>query len=316
MQNRKGFTLIELSIVLVIIGLLVGGVLVGRDLISAAAVRAQISQIEKYQQAVNTFHGKYSYLPGDIPNPDATRFGFLARGTRIGQGDGDGQITGSFDAIGGVGGGGGVVFYGEPALFWRDLSKTNLIDGSYITAQLGGYNSLSITSLTAILAYIPQAKIGRGNNVYVWSGGYKEWNGNELSFCDINNNPCLGDNLNYFGLSAVSAPVNSSGFPNSSPSLTVREAYNIDKKIDDGFPQSGNVTAIYDTWGMVWAAGGGASGAQDLNQNWDNGPTTSATQVTPLTCYDNNNVAGATQQYSLTQNNGTGVNCALSFKFQ
>jgi prepilin-type N-terminal cleavage/methylation domain-containing protein len=41
--RRNGFTLIELSIVLVIVGLIVGGVLVGQDLIRSAAVRAQIS---------------------------------------------------------------------------------------------------------------------------------------------------------------------------------------------------------------------------------------------------------------------------------
>ena len=77
---KVGFTLIELSIVLVIIGLIIGGVLVGRDLISAAGVRAQISQIEKYQSAVNTFRGKYGYLPGDISDPTAQQYGFAARG--------------------------------------------------------------------------------------------------------------------------------------------------------------------------------------------------------------------------------------------
>jgi len=46
-KSLKGFTLIELSIVLVIIGLIVGGVLVGHDLIRAAGVRATISQVEK-----------------------------------------------------------------------------------------------------------------------------------------------------------------------------------------------------------------------------------------------------------------------------
>jgi len=61
--EHSGFTLIELSIVLVIIGLIVGGVLVGRDLISAASVRAQITQIEKYQQAVNAFRDKYGGVP-------------------------------------------------------------------------------------------------------------------------------------------------------------------------------------------------------------------------------------------------------------
>src|ERR1700735_2969244 len=92
---QRGFTLIELSIVLVIIGLIVGGVLVGQDLIRAADVRAQISQIEKYQTAVNTFRGKYGYLPGDIKDPDASSFGFQPRGPYAGEGDGNGILEGN-----------------------------------------------------------------------------------------------------------------------------------------------------------------------------------------------------------------------------
>src|ERR1700746_416796 len=85
-----GFTLIELSIVLVIIGLIVGGVLVGQDLIRAAEVRATISQIEKYNTAVNTFRGKYNALPGDLNAAAATAFGFSGRGIPPGAGDGNG----------------------------------------------------------------------------------------------------------------------------------------------------------------------------------------------------------------------------------
>ena len=92
-SHKAGFTLIELSIVLVVIGLIVGGILVGQDLIKAAEVRAQIGQINEYNTAVNTFRGKYGYLPGDIPDPYATQFGFQTRGAYPGQGDGDGMIT-------------------------------------------------------------------------------------------------------------------------------------------------------------------------------------------------------------------------------
>jgi hypothetical protein len=97
------------------------------------------------------------------------------------------------------------------------------------------------------------------------------------------------------------------------PGLTVQQAYNIDKKIDDGFPQSGLVVVQYQAWnisnsGLVWAQGAGI-----------NGP--SGTQATPqltTSCYDNGGNAGTTQQYSLgaTANGGTGLNCALSFRFQ
>ena len=77
-SGNGGFTLLEMSIVLVVIGLIVGGVLVGRDLISAAYTRAQISQIEKFNTAVNTFYGKYQALPGDMNNSVASTFGFSA----------------------------------------------------------------------------------------------------------------------------------------------------------------------------------------------------------------------------------------------
>jgi prepilin-type N-terminal cleavage/methylation domain-containing protein len=50
--RQTGFTLIELSIVLVIIGLIVGVILVGPDLIEAATIRSQISQIDKYNTPV------------------------------------------------------------------------------------------------------------------------------------------------------------------------------------------------------------------------------------------------------------------------
>jgi prepilin-type N-terminal cleavage/methylation domain-containing protein len=64
---RSGFTLIELSIVLVIIGLLVGGILVGQDLIKAANLRAVISDVTAIKAAVVTYRIKYNAIPGDDP---------------------------------------------------------------------------------------------------------------------------------------------------------------------------------------------------------------------------------------------------------
>ena len=77
-NNNKGFTLIELSIVIMIIGLLVGGVLVGMDLVEAAKVRNLVGQLKKIDAAKNTFVGKYGGLPGDTIN--AQRFGLVAQG--------------------------------------------------------------------------------------------------------------------------------------------------------------------------------------------------------------------------------------------
>src|ERR1700722_6343740 len=126
-----GFTLIEMSIVLVIIGLVVGGVLVGQDLIRAAYVRAQITQIEKFNSAANTFYGKYQALPGDLNQSVATTFGFAARGLQPGQGDGNGIL------MNGLGGWqyGYCQGVGEVMMFWVDLSTAGLIDGGFNTAS-------------------------------------------------------------------------------------------------------------------------------------------------------------------------------------
>src|ERR1700691_4635745 len=80
-ESEKGFTLIELSIVLVIIGLIVGGILTGQDLIKAAEQRATLAQIEKYNTAVNTFRNKFGGIPGDLPAATATSFNLFAVGT-------------------------------------------------------------------------------------------------------------------------------------------------------------------------------------------------------------------------------------------
>jgi len=226
-----GFTLIELSIVLVIIGLIIGGVLVGQNLIGAAAVRAQISQIERYQTAVNTFRGKYGYLPGDIPNPYAGQFGFQSRGPYAGQGDGNGLLEGNSTNTNATGANyGSLPFQGEEGMFWVDLSAAHLIEGSFATASPTATFSAAIPP-SAVGQYLPSAKMGFGGYVFVWSGGWQEW---------ANSPP--GDSQNYFEVAGVTGSAPSyRGLPNDITLMTPAQAYAIDKKMDDGLPQYGNV---------------------------------------------------------------------------
>lgn len=64
---QKGFTLIELAIVLVIIGLLIGGILAGRSIISSAKVSKMVKELGQHEVAVNNFYTNYRYYPGDAP---------------------------------------------------------------------------------------------------------------------------------------------------------------------------------------------------------------------------------------------------------
>ena len=70
--SASGFSLVELAIVVVILGLLTGGILAGRSLIRASELRSILTEIDKYKVAGMAFRSKYFALPGDMAN--ATKF--------------------------------------------------------------------------------------------------------------------------------------------------------------------------------------------------------------------------------------------------
>lgn len=65
MTQRKGFTLVELSIVLVIIGLLIGGVLKGQSMIENAKIKKVASDMDSLVAATYSYQDKFNALPGD-----------------------------------------------------------------------------------------------------------------------------------------------------------------------------------------------------------------------------------------------------------
>jgi prepilin-type N-terminal cleavage/methylation domain-containing protein len=284
LRPLSGFTLVELAIVLVIIGLIIGGVLVGKSMIDSAKVTATISQINRYNQALSTFRLKYDNLPGDIPDPTASHFGFLPRGQYAGEGDGNSIIEGvSADAP--SSNYGYVQIDGETATFWVDLSTANLIPD---TLNFGGPGGAYVTQADkAAPYYLPTCKLVNGTYIYVLS-----MNGR-----------------NFLGMSAIDTVGH--GPPSGTPGLTVTQAHSIDQKIDDGLPQSGNVTAIYLNNAKFSSPFKGWAGTT-INGNT---PYTNATTGSASTCFDNHNTPGP-QQYSVAQNGGSGLNCALSFGLQ
>jgi prepilin-type N-terminal cleavage/methylation domain-containing protein len=282
-NSQIGFTLIELSIVLIIIGLIIGGVLVGQDLISAATVRAQISQIEKFNSVVNTFRGKYGYLPGDIPEPTASQYGFKTRGQYAGEGDGSGILQGvALDAANQEAG--EFELTGETTMFWADLTVANLVEGGFTAASPHVVPGADVIG-AAVGNYFPTAKLGAGNYIYVQGD--------------------LGTMQNYYSISIVTEIYKGppAGEFNSLSGMTVSQAYNIDKKTDDGLPESGRITAQYGG-GLIWATPSA------------NSERIVSVSPSPTTCYDDGGNTATTPTYSVAVNGGAGINCGLSFRVQ
>src|SRR5690606_7699053 len=121
--RRRGFTIMEISLVLTLIALVLGGVLIGRNILEASLINATVSQHKKYNTAANTFLYKYGGLPGDIAN--AGDFGFAATSSSMawaGYGNNDGVV--SMDPSNCYVG----PAAGETNIFWTHLSQSGLID--------------------------------------------------------------------------------------------------------------------------------------------------------------------------------------------
>lgn len=274
-----GFTLIEMTIVMLIIALLVGSVIVGIDLINAAAIRGQIDQIQQYNAAVASFRLRFNCLPGDCPT--ATTFGFPARGTWPGQGDGNGLIEGVYQATGKA----DECFVegaGEDVLFWVDLSQAGLIKGTFNTATANSFpDGATVTGPTAIAKYFPRARLGLNNSIFVNCGGVSD-----------------KDHNNYYTISQVTQ-INATGTGGllSNPGITVQQAYAIDTKIDDGLPVSGAVTVLFiNNYKQRWS----------LESNTGNSTS----------CFDYSISLGNFQYATDVPGNLGNPNCAITFLFQ
>lgn len=205
-QHRtSGFTLLELAIILVIIGLLVASGTAGRHFIRQAELKSIVQSMENYNTSLHTFRDKYASWPGDMPN--ATEFwGTGAAGVcpnATCNGDGNDRI------IGDTGG----PNQNEGYRAWQHLALAEVIHGNFDGLGRGAGNEAIIGE------NVPKSpRVEGGYFLHYWG---------------------IPDKANALTFGAAQA-----GTYNAGAVLSPDDAYAIDSKMDDGLPRVGNVWAM------------------------------------------------------------------------
>jgi len=129
-RNQSGFTLIEIAIVLVIIGLLLGGVMKGQELINSAKVKNLAADFKNTSLYIYSYQDKFRSLPGDDPQA-ASHVTNATNATAINAGElGNGRIDGKWDSTTNT---------NESFLFWQHVRLAGIATGITTTTDTIGY---------------------------------------------------------------------------------------------------------------------------------------------------------------------------------
>lgn len=217
-QFCGGFTLLELSMVTVIVALILGGIMVGSDMLHVSRLHRTLVQLETIKKSVKLFKDKYHELPGDLPNAvsfwgadGACPPAYTANPHKeTCNGNGNGHIGDVYTD-------GGATSY-ELYRAWQQLANATYYEGAYNGMSGPGGTNESL----------PGTNIPRGA---------LEGSGYSLLYIFRPN----GD-VSYwpakYGHGVVFGRIIAGGL-NAAPVLTPKEAYALDAKIDDSRPAYG-----------------------------------------------------------------------------
>lgn len=209
---KRGFSLVELSIVLVILGLLVGGILAGQSLIKAASMRKTLNFQSEFQTVFNAFRDKYMALPGDFNN--ATAFWGRRTGTVCPSDPGTVSATGTCN-----GNGDGKIAWSSP------LENYFLIYHLYLAGML------ATTTNTGLFDDTPYYRTpGQSERAYSFVGSNTEY-ADLYRAAAPNGQYAMGNALQNSARTDVSQVRGAIAF--------AEDVWNMDVKMDDGMPNTG-----------------------------------------------------------------------------
>ena len=210
-RKQAGFTLVELAVVMIIIGLLIGGVLKGQELIANAQIAATASAVKGIDAATTTFRDTFAAMPGDMRNANTRLSNCTATPcfTPVTASYGNGRVD-SVKIL--------VAPANENLSFFPQLAAADLISGvSAVTGAAGN----------AWGANFPEAPIGGGFHAAYHAGGAlgvvpAAPGARPGHYLLLNNNPGAAPRGSTAPLSAL-------------------EAARLDRKLDDGNSRTGTV---------------------------------------------------------------------------
>ncbi|MBN66672.1 MAG: hypothetical protein CMM94_03790 [Rickettsiales bacterium] len=221
-SSRGGFSLIEMAIVLVVIGLITGGIIAGQSIIRAAEVNSIVAEKNRYTSATAAFKQQYGALPGDFD--EATRYWGAAAsdstagtGTQTRNGDGNGRID--YDT-------------NEMFRYWEQLQNAGLLDSDVS----GIANNSSVDAFPG--EHVPATGID-GVGAYVYYVDAEAGNVAPTNFYFP---------FEHFGHVIAFGRRDTNANALVAEFLTPNEMYKLDAKHDDGTPGYGDIMTFDDTY--------------------------------------------------------------------